>query len=53
MHESLVLIVEIKTNQYARKMNASLYEVQRCLNAFVPNFFEQLLVDAYTGKIAE
>ncbi|CAH2261160.1 jg17190 [Pararge aegeria aegeria] len=50
MQESLLSIVEIKTLQHARKMNSSLYEVQRCLNSFVPNFFEQLLVDAYTGK---
>ncbi|XP_045762522.1 uncharacterized protein LOC123865507 [Maniola jurtina] len=50
MQESLVSIVEIKTNQHARKMNASLYEVPKCLNSFVPNFFEQLLVDAYTEK---
>nr|XP_034826194.1 uncharacterized protein LOC117983682 [Maniola hyperantus] len=48
MQESLVSIVEIKTKQHARKMNASLYEVPKCLNSFVPNFFEQLLVDAYT-----
>ncbi|XP_034826438.1 uncharacterized protein [Maniola hyperantus] len=50
MQESLVSIVEIKTKQHARKMNASLYEVPKCLNSFVPNFFEQLLVDAYTEK---
>ncbi|CAH2097319.1 unnamed protein product [Euphydryas editha] len=50
MQGSLVSIVEIKTNQYARRMNASIYSVQRCLNNLVPYFFEQLLVDSYTDK---
>ncbi|XP_052741562.1 uncharacterized protein LOC112058463 [Bicyclus anynana] len=50
MQENLASLVEIKTKQHARKMNASLYEVQRCLDAFVPNLFDQLLVDAYTEK---
>ncbi|CAG9571076.1 unnamed protein product [Danaus chrysippus] len=50
MQDNLVSIVEIKTYQHARKTNASLYNVQNCLNSFVPNFFEQLLVGTYTDK---
>lgn len=50
MHESLVTIVEIKTRQHAQDMNASLYNVQQCFRNFVPMFFEQLLLDAYTDK---
>lgn len=48
MQDSLVTIVEIKTRQHAQDMNMSIYGVQQCLNEFVPKFFEQLLVDAYT-----
>ncbi|CAK1543677.1 unnamed protein product [Leptosia nina] len=48
MQESLVSIVEIKTKQCARDVNASLYDVKKCLDNFVPNFFDQLLVDAYS-----
>ncbi|CAG9793127.1 unnamed protein product [Diatraea saccharalis] len=50
MQESLVTIVEIKTRQHAQDMNSSLYNVQKCLRDFVPQFFEQLLLDAYTDK---
>ncbi|XP_050355948.1 uncharacterized protein LOC126777099 isoform X2 [Nymphalis io] len=50
MQESLMSIVEIKTYQHAKKMNASIYEVQTCLNDLVPYFFEQLLVESYTDK---
>ncbi|KAJ8710483.1 hypothetical protein PYW08_008998 [Mythimna loreyi] len=50
MQESLVTIVEIKTRQYAQDMNTSLYNVQTCINNFVPKFFEQLMLDAYTDK---
>ncbi|XP_026498413.2 uncharacterized protein LOC113402391 [Vanessa tameamea] len=50
MQESLMSIVEIKTNQYVRKMNASIYDVQNCLNNLIPYFFEQLLVETYTDK---
>ncbi|KAL0811650.1 hypothetical protein ABMA28_009101 [Loxostege sticticalis] len=50
MQESLVSIVEIKTRQHAQDMNSSLYYVQKCLRDFVPKFFEQLLLDAYTDK---
>lgn len=48
MQESLATIVEIKMRQHAQDMNSSLYGVQKCLNDFVPKFFDQLLVDAYT-----
>lgn len=50
MQESLVTIVEIKTRQHAQDMNASLYSVQSCINDFIPKFFDQLLLDAYTEK---
>ncbi|CAH0717565.1 unnamed protein product, partial [Brenthis ino] len=50
MQDSLVSIVEIKTRQHARAMNTSLYNVQVCLNDFVPHFYEQLIVDPYTEK---
>jgi hypothetical protein len=50
MQESLVSIVQIKTRQYAQDMNTSLHNVQRCLRDFVPKFFDQLLLDAYTEK---
>ncbi|KAI8433100.1 hypothetical protein MSG28_013954 [Choristoneura fumiferana] len=50
MQESLVAIVTIKTRQHAQDMNTSIYNVQTCLNDFVPNFFEQLLVEAYTDN---
>ncbi|XP_028157004.1 uncharacterized protein LOC114350411 [Ostrinia furnacalis] len=50
MQESLVTIVEIKTRQHAQDMNSSLYNVQKCLRDFVPKFFDQLLLDAYTDN---
>nr|XP_021190899.2 uncharacterized protein LOC110376663 [Helicoverpa armigera] len=50
MQESLVTIVEIKTRQHAQDMNSSLYNVQTCINNFVPKFFEQLMLDAYTDR---
>ncbi|XP_030040719.1 uncharacterized protein LOC115456014 isoform X1 [Manduca sexta] len=50
MQESLVTIVEIKTRQHARDMNSSLYNVKTCIDDFVPKFFDQLLLDAYTNK---
>ncbi|XP_022818384.1 uncharacterized protein LOC111350901 [Spodoptera litura] len=50
MQESLVTIVEIKTRQHAQDMNTSLYNVQTCINNFVPKFFEQLMLDAYTER---
>ncbi|KAJ0171259.1 hypothetical protein K1T71_012809 [Dendrolimus kikuchii] len=50
MQESLVTIVETKTKQHAQDMNQSLHNVQKCLNYFVPKFFEQLLLDAYTSN---
>ncbi|KAI5635289.1 hypothetical protein NE865_11981 [Phthorimaea operculella] len=48
MHDSLVTIVEIKTRQHAQDMNCSMYGVHQCLTDFVPKFFDQLLIDAYT-----
>ncbi|KAJ2938938.1 hypothetical protein O0L34_g17750 [Tuta absoluta] len=48
MQDSLVTIVEIKTRQHAQDMNSSMYGVHKCLTDFVPKFFDQLLVDAYT-----
>ncbi|XP_038218666.1 uncharacterized protein LOC119837212 [Zerene cesonia] len=48
MQDSLVSIVEIKTKQTAKDVNSSFHDVHKCLNHFVPNFFEQLLVDAYS-----
>ncbi|CAG5013412.1 unnamed protein product [Parnassius apollo] len=50
MEASLIAIVEIKTRQHAKDMNATLFGVRECLNDFVPNFYEQLLVDAYTNS---
>ncbi|XP_045540546.1 uncharacterized protein LOC106716415 [Papilio machaon] len=49
MQANLIAIVEIKTRQHAQDMNATLFGVRKCLNDFVPNFFEQVLVDAYTN----
>lgn len=50
MQTSLTAIVEMKSRQFAQDMNTSLHSVQKCLNDFVPKFFEQLLVDAYTNN---
>ncbi|VVC96866.1 unnamed protein product [Leptidea sinapis] len=50
MQDSLVSIVEMKTKQHARDVNASLYEVPPCLNYFVPHFFNQLLVDSFSDN---
>ncbi|XP_075985551.1 uncharacterized protein LOC142982755 [Anticarsia gemmatalis] len=50
MQDNLVTIVEIKTRQHAQDMNSSLYDVQKCINNFIPKFFEQLMLDAYTEK---
>ncbi|KPJ03021.1 hypothetical protein RR46_06179 [Papilio xuthus] len=50
MQANLIAIVEIKTRQHAQDMNATLFGVRKCLDDFVPNFFEQVLVDAYTNS---
>ncbi|XP_061723747.1 uncharacterized protein LOC133529970 isoform X1 [Cydia pomonella] len=50
MQQSLGTIVTVKTRQHAQDMNESIYNVQTCLNNFVPKFFEQLLVDVYTDE---
>ncbi|CAF4860156.1 unnamed protein product [Pieris macdunnoughi] len=48
MQNDLVAVVEIKTKKCAQDVNSTLYAVQECLHQFVPNFFDQLLVDAYS-----
>ncbi|XP_063388082.1 uncharacterized protein LOC134673968 [Cydia fagiglandana] len=50
MQQSLGTIVTVKTRQHAQDMNESIYNVQTCLNNFVPKFFDQLLVDVYTDE---
>ncbi|CAH2056937.1 unnamed protein product, partial [Iphiclides podalirius] len=50
MQASLIAIVELKTRQHALDVNSTLFGVQRCLEDLVPNFFGQLLVDAYTAR---
>ncbi|XP_072948213.1 uncharacterized protein [Epargyreus clarus] len=48
MQESLTKIVEIKTRQHAQDINITIYDVKNCFKDFVPDFYEQLLVDTYT-----
>ncbi|XP_045512925.1 uncharacterized protein LOC123707149 isoform X2 [Pieris brassicae] len=48
MHTSIVTILEMKTKQCAQDVNSTLHAVQECLHQFVPDFFDQLLVDAYS-----
>lgn len=50
MVDTLLTIIEIKKNQHAKDVNASLFYVETCFLSFIPKFFEQLSIKAYTNN---